>query len=57
MKVVEAVHILKMFQESCEKEHMDSEAEALSLAIQIMRFWDLNVKFIQDLERQEDDGK
>lgn len=57
MKVVEAMHVLKMFQESCEKEHMDSEAEALSLAIQIMRFWDLNVKFIQDLERQEDDGK
>ena len=53
MKVVEAMHVLKMFQESCEKEHMDSEAEALSLAIQVLNFWDLNVKFIQDLEKGE----
>ena len=50
MKVIEAVHILGMIQKECEKEHMDSEAEALNMAIQIMHFWDLNVKFIQDLE-------
>ena len=51
MKVVEAMHILGMIQKECEKEHMDSEAEALSLAIQVLNFWDLNVKYILDLEK------
>lgn len=53
MKVVEAMHVLKMFQESCEKEHMDSEAEACELAIKVLNFWGLNVRYIQDLEREE----
>lgn len=33
MKVSEAVHILRMIQDECEKQHMDSEAEALQMAI------------------------
>ena len=57
MKVIEAVHILGMIQKECEKEHMDSEAEACELAIKVLNFWGLNVKYIQDLERQGDDGK
>ena len=55
MKVIEAVHILGMIQRECEKEHMDSEAEACELAVKVLNFWDLNVKFIQDLERQGDE--
>ena len=52
MKVREAVFILKMIRESCEKAHMDTEAASLDLAIRILNFWDLNVKYIQDLERE-----
>ena len=53
MKVIEAVHILGMIKEQCEKEHMDSEAEACNMAIQVLNFWDLNVKYIQDLEKAQ----
>lgn len=53
MKVVEAIYVLNMFKESCEKEHMDTEAEALNMAIQVLNFWDLNVKYILDLEKGE----
>ena len=53
MKAVEAIYILNMFKESCEKEHMDTEAEALNMAIQVLNFWDLNVKYILDLEKGE----
>ena len=51
MKAVEAIYVLNMFKESCEKEHMDTEAEALNMAIQVLNFWDLNVKYILDLEK------
>lgn len=53
MKVVEAMHILGMIQKECEKEHMDSEAEACKLAIKVLNFWGLNVKYILDLEKGE----
>ena len=53
MKALEAVHILRMIKEQCEKEHMDSEAEACNMAIQVLNFWDLNVKYIQDLEQED----
>ena len=53
MKVIEAVHILGMIQKECEKEHMDSEAEACKLAIKVLNFWELNVKYIRDLEGEE----
>lgn len=53
MKVIEAVHILEMIKQECEKEHMDSEAEALNMAIQVLNFWGLNVKYILDLEKGE----
>lgn len=53
MKVIEAVHILGMIQKECEKEHMDSEAEACELAIKVLNFWGLNVKYILDLEKVE----
>ena len=33
MKACEAVHILRMIQDECEKQHMDGEAEALQMAI------------------------
>ena len=52
MKVIEAVHILEMIRQECEKEHMDSEAEACELAVKVLNFWDLNVKYIQDLEQE-----
>ena len=52
MKASEAVHILGMIREQCEQAHMDSEAEACNLAIQVLSFWDLNVKFIQSLEKE-----
>ena len=53
MKVIEAVHILGMIQRECEKNHMDSEAKACELAIKVLNFWGLNVKYIQDLEEGE----
>lgn len=52
MKIREAVFILKMIKDECEKDHLDSEAQACDLAIRILHFWDLNVKYIQDLERE-----
>lgn len=52
MKVCEAVHILGIIKDECEKDHLDSEAEACSLAIQVLNFWNLNVKYIQDLEKE-----
>lgn len=55
MKASEAVHILGMIQQECEKEHMESEAEACELAIKVLNFWDLNVRYIQELERQGDE--
>ena len=55
MKACEAVHILGMIQQECEKEHMESEAEACELATKVLNFWDLNVRYIQDLERQGDE--
>lgn len=36
MKACEAVHILKMIQGECGKQHMDSEAEALQMGIQAL---------------------
>lgn len=51
MKVIEAVHILEMIRQECKKEHMDSEAEACALAIKVLNFWGLNVKYIQELEQ------
>lgn len=53
MKVIEAVHILGMIQQECEKDHMNSAAEACELAIKVLNFWGLNVRYIQDLEREE----
>lgn len=55
MKVCEAVYVLKMFRESCEKEHMDTEVEACDLAIRILNFWDLNVQYILSLEQERED--
>ena len=55
MKVSVAVHIMGMIQLDCDKEHMESEAEACELAIKVLNFWDLNVRYIQDLERQGDE--
>lgn len=36
MKACEAVHILRMIQDECEKQHMDGEAEALQMGIQAL---------------------
>ena len=52
MKVVEAMHILGMIKDECEKDHLDSEAQACDLAIRILNFWDLNLKYIHNLERE-----
>lgn len=54
MKACEAVHILGMIQQECEKEHMESEAEACELAIKVLNFWDLNVRYIHELEHEGD---
>lgn len=36
MKEVEAVHLLGMFRDECERQHMESEAAALQMAIEAL---------------------